>query len=220
MSIFQTLATVRKLFAQSGIRALFRGLYVESENRIRATVWFATLVYIGSPLTLIDQPNQLVPYSVSIGLGLIFFAVIEWALSRHFHEEYTTYAITGNRFSQSRILLHYALFVRRLEESQLSSDDLRKVVKWFETAEPPTKQEFFLRHPLVTPILALLGVLSAETLKSTEAWKHGQGIYWVIMIVALLFIASGVFGFFRRGRDSEARLSQFLSWYLASKEVP
>jgi hypothetical protein len=200
------------------MRALFKGLYLTSKPKIRLVVWAISIAYVSVPIALVDRVPELIPPLAAIALGFLFFFVVEWALSRHYAEEYKTYAISGNLFSRTRILLHYALFVGSLEESQLSTEDLRKVQRWFESAEPPAKQESFLRHPLVTSILALLAVLAAEIVKNTEAWKSGQGIYWLIMMAALLLVASGVFGLFRYGRDAESKLNQFVTWYILSKE--
>ncbi len=216
---FQTLATVRKVFAKSGVGAIVKALFLRSKKVIRSIIWVATFAYLIVPLTLIPLTNPVVPYSVAIVLSITYYLIINWGLSRHFHEQYKVYAIAGNRFSKSRVLLHYALFVEQLEETQIYTDDLRRISRWFEIAENPKKQESFLRHPLVTPILTMLGMLFAEILKTTETWKHGQGLYWIIMIAAILFITAGVFGFTRIAEDSEAKLNQFVTWYLLLKET-
>lgn len=222
MKIFQSLTTIKKLYGQSGVRALFRGLYKQSERRLRIVVWGVTLLYAGLPIALTEALNSSMSYGVACGVvfcvALLCFFVMEWALSRHFREEYAVYAIAGNRLSQSRLLLHYALFARHLEDSQLSTEDLRKASKRIKFDESRNTQESFLRQPLITPTLTVLGVLSVEVMKNTGVWEHGQVIKWLIMVVALLLIAFGVFGFLRRGRDSDARLDQFVTWYLESKD--
>jgi hypothetical protein len=179
MSIFTTLGTLQDIFLQSH-RVRSQELFKKSKAPVRCVVWAVFPIFVTSVVIFTESFFRLRPlYSntwlnVSLGLALVWFLVLAWARYRHFRDYYCAYAIHKNGFWRSWKLLHYALFVERLEErlkkSELTIEDVKRVWKWSKHAELPRK-DTFLRHPVGMIMLVLAVNLCLELIKKWDAVK-------------------------------------------------